>query len=99
MNLKDQRAAALSAAQDLITGAKAAGRDLTSDETATVEAKFAEVEGFDTQIKAAADSDALMKRLGSYGDRPSAPMLLTKCSPRDLAAPFASRSPSPATSP
>lgn len=68
MNLKDQRAAALSAAQDLITGAKAAGRDLTPDETATVEAKFAEVEGFDTQIKAAADSDALMKRLGSYGD-------------------------------
>lgn len=68
MNLKTQRAAALSTAQELIDGAKAAGRDLTAEEKSTVEAKFSEVEGFDTQIKAAADSDALMKRLGSYGD-------------------------------
>lgn len=67
MNLKEQRAAALSAAQDLINGAKAAGRDLTGEEKSTVEAKFAEVEGFDAKIKAAAESDALMKRLGSYG--------------------------------
>ena len=67
MNLKQMRAAALKAAQDLINGAKAANRDLTADEQSTVEAKFAEVEGFDAKIKAAAESDALMKRLGSYG--------------------------------
>ena len=67
MNLKEQRAAALSAAQELINGAKAAGRDLTIEEKSTVEAKFAEVEGFDAKIKAAAEPDALMKRLGSYG--------------------------------
>lgn len=68
MNLKEKRAAALSAAQEIINGAKTAARDLTAEEKSTVEAKFSEVEGFDTQIKAAADSDALMKRLGSYGD-------------------------------
>lgn len=67
MNLKEQRAAALKAAQDLINGAKAANRDLTADEASTVEAKFAEVDSFDTQIKSAADSDAIMARLGSYG--------------------------------
>jgi HK97 family phage major capsid protein len=67
MNLKEQRAAALTAAQELIDGAKAASRDLSADEKATVEAKFAEVEGFDQKIKAAAESDALMARLGSFG--------------------------------
>lgn len=67
MNLKEKRAAALKAAQDLIDGAKNAGRSLTSDETSQVENHFKEVEGFDAQIKAAHDSDALMKRLGEYG--------------------------------
>lgn len=67
MNLKQLRAAALKAAQDVIDGAKAAGRDLTAEEQTTVEAKFAEVDDFDTKIKAAGESDALMKRLGSYG--------------------------------
>ncbi|QIG57676.1 major head protein [Arthrobacter phage Shoya] len=67
MNLKEKRAAALKAAQEIIDGAKAATRDLTADEKSTVEAKFAEVDGLDTQIKAAADSDAIMARLGSYG--------------------------------
>jgi HK97 family phage major capsid protein len=67
MNLKEQRAAALTAAQELIDGAKAASRDLSADEKATVEAKFAEVESFDQKIKAASESDALMARLGSYG--------------------------------
>jgi len=67
VNLKQLRAAALKAAQDVIDGAKAAGRDLTAEEQTTVEAKFAEVDDFDTKIKAAGESDALMKRLGSYG--------------------------------
>jgi len=80
VNLKQLRAAALKAAQDVIDGAKAAGRDLTAEEQTTVEAKFAEVDEFDTKIKAAGESDALMKRLGSYGapeagdgDREAAP--------------------------
>lgn len=67
MNLKEKRAAALTAAQELVNEAKSAGRDLTDAEKGTVEAKFAEVDGLDTQIKAAADSDAMMARLGSYG--------------------------------
>lgn len=67
MNLKEKRAAALRAAQEIIDGAKGAARDLTVDEKSTVEAKFAEVDGLDTQIKAASDSDAIMARLGSYG--------------------------------
>ena len=67
MNLKAQRAAALKAAQDVIDGAKDAERDLTTDEQATVEAKFAEVEDCDKKIKAAAESDALMDRMKSFG--------------------------------
>lgn len=59
------RAAALKAAQDIVDGAKGASRDLTAEEKATVEAKFAEVAELDGKIKAAAESDALMKRLGS----------------------------------
>ena len=74
MNLKEMRAAALKAAQDIIKGAKAAERDLTSDEQETVEAKFAEIEQLDAKIKSAADSDALMGRMESFGgDGESAP--------------------------
>lgn len=67
MNIKEQRAAALSAAQAIINEAKGANRDLTLDETADISKKFVEVESFDAQIKAAGESDALMARLGSYG--------------------------------
>lgn len=67
MNIKQQRAAALKAAQDIITQAKSAERDLTKDEQSTVEAKFAEVEQFDTQIKEAEKSDSLMGRMESFG--------------------------------
>ncbi len=67
MNLKQMRAAALKAAQDIINGAKAAGnRELTDDERATVQAKFAEVEELDKKIKAAEEDEQLVKRLGSY---------------------------------
>lgn len=65
MNLKQQRDAALKAAQDIVAQAKAEGRDLTSDEQSTVEAKAAEVEGFNHQIEAAAKSAELMARIGS----------------------------------
>jgi len=67
VNLKEQRAAALKAAQEIIDGAKAAARELTADEKSTVDARFSEIDGLDTQIKAAAESDSLMARLGSYG--------------------------------
>lgn len=67
MNIKDQRAAAVKAAQDIITEAKGAERDLTSDEQATIEAKFAEIEELDVKIKAAAKSDALMGQITSLG--------------------------------
>jgi HK97 family phage major capsid protein len=60
------RAAALKAAQDIIDGAKAAARDLTEDEQATVEAKFAEVEDLDKQIAAAAKSAELVQRLSGF---------------------------------
>lgn len=78
MNLKAMRAAALKAAQDIIDGAKADnGRDLTADEQATVEAKFAEVEDLDKKIEAAAKSADIMSRIGSLsapagGDEPEA---------------------------
>lgn len=67
MNLKEQRAAALKAAQEIINEAKTKGAELSPEQKSTVEAKFSEVDTLDAQIKAAADSDALMARMGSYG--------------------------------
>jgi len=67
MNLKAQRAAALKAAQDIVSKAQAEGRSLTDDERSTVEAKSAEVVEFDAKIKAAEDSDALMSRIANLG--------------------------------
>ena len=66
MNLKEMRAAALKAAQDIIEAAKAAARDLTSEEQATVEAKFAEVEDLDAKIEAAEKSAVLINRLSGF---------------------------------
>lgn len=65
MNLKQMRAAALKAAQDIINGAKASARDLTDEEQATVEAKFAEIEDLDAKIAAATKSADLVARLGA----------------------------------
>ena len=65
MNLKDQRAAALKAAQDIVALAKAESRELNDTEQADVEAKAAEVEGFDKQIAEAAKSAALVARIGA----------------------------------
>lgn len=60
MNLKEQRAAAFKAAQDLLDGAKAAERDLTDDERTTVEGKIAEVKEFDGKIARAKKSEELL---------------------------------------
>lgn len=70
MNLKALRAAALKAAQDLIEQAKVAGRDLSADEQAEVEAKFAEIDELDKKIEAAAKSDGLMARIAGLGGNP-----------------------------
>lgn len=63
MNLKETRAAALKAAQDIVDGAKVAGRSLSDTEQAEVNAKFAEIDELDKKIKAADESDALMGRI------------------------------------
>ena len=65
MNLKDKRAAALTAAQELINGAKAANRDLTAEEASTVELKFSEIEALDKDIVKAEKSAELFARVAS----------------------------------
>lgn len=67
MNLKQTRAAALKAAQDIVNGAKAAARDLTSEEQAEVEAKFAEIAELDVKIEAAEKSASIVSRLNGLG--------------------------------
>lgn len=53
MNLKEQRAAAFTAAETIINAAKAAGRDLTDAERSDAEAKIAEVKEIDGKIERA----------------------------------------------
>src|SRR5690606_3462543 len=65
MNLKQQRAAALKAAQDIVAQAKADGRDLTDAETTEVEAKTAEISELDIKIEKAAKSAELVSRISS----------------------------------
>ncbi|MBA3781016.1 MAG: phage major capsid protein [Nocardioides sp.] len=65
MNLKQQRAAALKAAQDIVAQAKADGRDLTDTEQTEVEAKTAEITDLDEKIEKAAKSADLIARIGS----------------------------------
>jgi HK97 family phage major capsid protein len=65
VNLKEKRAAELAAAHAVVEGAK--DRDLTPEETATVEAHVAEVKALDVQIAAADKSAELVKSLGSMG--------------------------------
>lgn len=66
MGLKERRAAALKAAQDIIDAAKADGdRDLTSEEVSQVEAKHAEVKHLDEQIEAATKSAAVVDQIAA----------------------------------
>lgn len=65
MNLKQQRAAALKAAQDIVAKAKAESRELSDDEQTEVEAKAAEVEDLDKRIAKAAKSESLIGRIGA----------------------------------
>lgn len=74
MNLKQQRAAALKAAQDIVAKAKAENRDLTDDEQSEIEAKTAEIADLDKKIKGAAlvDSIASLDSADTDPDEPTA---------------------------
>lgn len=65
MNLKQQRAAALKAAQDIVALAKSENRDLTDVESTEVETKTAEIATLDEQIDKAAKSADLVARIGA----------------------------------
>jgi HK97 family phage major capsid protein len=67
MNLKQQRAAAIKAAQDIIAKAKAEERELVETEVAELEAKQAEIEDLTKRIDAAEKSADLVARIGSLG--------------------------------
>jgi HK97 family phage major capsid protein len=67
MNLKQQREAALKAARDIAERVKAEGRGFTEEERKELDGHLAKADSLAEQIKAAEESDALMKRLGSYG--------------------------------
>lgn len=69
MNLKQMRAAALKAAQDIAAKAKTDGRDLTDDEVSQIDAKIAEVAELDKKIEAAQKSRASLDRLAGLGDQ------------------------------
>jgi len=65
VNLKEKRAAALKAAQGVIDGAKAAGRDMNAEEATALEGHVTEVKSLDTQIGAAQKSADLIASLGA----------------------------------
>jgi len=62
VNLKEKRAAALTAAQAIVEAAK--GRDMTDTESETLEGHVAEVKSLDAQIASALKSAALISSLG-----------------------------------
>jgi HK97 family phage major capsid protein len=70
-DLKGQRAEALKAARDIVDGAKAAGRDLTADESAAVQDRLDHVTTLDSQLKGRALAQSVMS-LGSADHDPDA---------------------------
>lgn len=73
MGVKERRAAALKAAKDAMAKAKAEGRELTSEELAAVQGHLAEVDKLDGEIKAAADSQAVLNRIGALSKSDNLP--------------------------
>lgn len=63
MNMHQERAAALAAAQAIVEGAKASVRNMTDDEKSQVEVHLKEVDELDVQIKAADGDQARLARL------------------------------------
>lgn len=75
MNLKAMRAAALKAAQTIIDGAKALGRDLNAEESTALEGHVAEVKSLDAQLAAATKSADLIAQLGGLAPEQETPSL------------------------
>lgn len=76
MNLKEKRAAAIKAAQDIIGKAQAEKRDLTDEEMTLVEAKNTEIQDLTKQVERAEKSASLVASITSvkeHGDEPVAP--------------------------
>ncbi len=67
MNLKEQLRAIQTAMQAIVDGAKAAGRDVTNAELATLEAKAEEAKALKAKIERAEKSEALMDYIGGKG--------------------------------
>lgn len=63
MNPREKRAAALAAAQVIVTEAKSAVRSMTVDEKAAVEGHLAEVDALDVEIKSGEQDQARLARL------------------------------------
>lgn len=68
MNLKQQREAALKAAREIAELAKSEGRNLTDEETKTVDEHLAKADELAVEIKKADESQARMKRLAEIKD-------------------------------
>ncbi|MEK8228726.1 hypothetical protein NKG05_26080 [Oerskovia sp. M15] len=68
MNLKEQRAAAFKAAEDIYKKAVAENRDLTTTEQVAFDAKCEDVRALDKRIKAAEEGQAAIKALADIGD-------------------------------
>lgn len=68
MNLKEQRAAAVKDAEAIVSGAKAAARNLTADEAKTVEDLLGTVRDIDAQLAQAAKSADLLRELGELSN-------------------------------
>lgn len=67
MNIKQQLAAAIKAAQEIVSKAQAEKRDFTPEEREELKAKDAEIADLKAKVEAAREDEALVKRLGSYG--------------------------------
>lgn len=68
MNLKEQRAAALKAAREIMDNAKAEGRDLTEDEAVKADELLAKADELNVEIKKAEKAQERMKRLAEITD-------------------------------
>lgn len=68
MNLKEKRAAALKAAQDIVDGAKAAGVELTPEQATELQKLIEEVKAFDEKIAAALKGEQLLSALDALGN-------------------------------
>jgi HK97 family phage major capsid protein len=61
MNIREKRAHALKAAQDIISGAKSAGRDLNDTEAAEVQNRITEIKGYDADILRIESQGSILK--------------------------------------